>query len=223
MSAPAAATPKPKAKAKSQSRLLVVAVLTLTLLAMGLGGAVLVVKLRPDTSPPSPTEQNLQAWEQAVEANPGDAQTQAGFGVALLEAGKTDEARDAFEAAIRLDRTNWLANFQLGLLVREENPDRALLLLKVAEKSATTDNKAMIQLAEGDFLLEKGKLKTARDAYQRSISNLPYVFDSHYGLAQAFEQLGEVKSAIREYKAAGQFAPGDPRIKEALKRLNQEQ
>ena len=66
---------------------------------------------------------------------------------------------------------------------------------------------------------QQGDAEGARDAYQRSIANLPYLFDSHYGLAQAFEQLGERRQAIEAYEAALRFAPGDERITEALDRL----
>jgi tetratricopeptide (TPR) repeat protein len=215
MSTQAEVTDKPE----RQSRTLIVGVLALTLLVMALGAAVLVVKLRPDTSAPSKTQQSLNAWEQEIADNPDSADAQTGYGLALLGVGQVEKARGAFEEALRLDATNWNANFQLGLLLREVNPDRAVALLQAAAKSASTDDKAVVLLALGDFFLGHGDAESARDAYQRSIATVPYLFDSHYGLAQAFEQLGERRQAIKQYEEALRFAPDDQRITDALDRL----
>lgn len=215
MSAQAEVTKKPG----RQSRTLVVGVLILTLMVMALGAAVLVVKLRPDTSAPSKTDQALSAWEQQVADNPDSADAQAGYGMALLGAGQVDKARAAFEEALRLDPKQWVANFQLGLIMRDTNPDRAIALLEAGAKTAADGDKAVVFVALGDFLLGQGDAEGARDAYQRSIATVSYLFDSHYGLAQAFEQLGERRQAIKEYEEALRFAPGDERIKEALDRL----
>ncbi len=215
MSTQAEVTDKPE----RQSRTLIVGVLALTLLVMALGAAVLVVKLRPDTSAPSKTQQSLNAWEQEIADNPDSADAQTGYGLALLGVGQVENARAAFEEALRLDATNWNANFQLGLLLREVNPDRAVALLQAAAKSASTDDKAVVLLALGDFFLGHGDAESARDAYQRSIATVPYLFDSHYGLAQAFEQLGERRQAIKQYEEALRFAPDDQRITDALDRL----
>jgi tetratricopeptide (TPR) repeat protein len=215
MSIQAEVTKKPE----RQSRTLVVGVLALTLLVMALGAAVLVVKLRPDSTAPSKTEQSLSAWEQEIADNPDSADAQTGYGMALLGVGQVEKAQAAFEQALRLDANNWTANFQLGLLLREANPDRAVALLQAAAKSASTDDKAVVLIALGDFFLGNGDADGARDAYQRSIASVPYLFDSHYGLAQAFEQLGERRQAIKQYEEALRFAPDDQRITDALDRL----
>lgn len=200
-------------------RALVAGVLVLTLAVMALGAAVLIVKLRPEGSAPTKQDQELAIWRDAVDQDPESADAHAGLGVALLRVGQTDEARAEFEAALDLDAANWLANFQLGLLVRDTNPDRAVTLLEAAAKEASTEDRAVILIATGDLLLARGDAKGARDAYQRSIANVAYLFDSHYGLAQAFEQLGERRQAIKAYEEALRFSPGDERITEALDRL----
>jgi tetratricopeptide (TPR) repeat protein len=209
-------------KSERPSRTLIVAVLALTLTVMALGAAVLVVKLRPDTSAPSKTEQALSAWEQEVADNPDSADAQSGYGMALLGVGQVEKAQAAFEEALRLDAKNSTANFQLGLLMRDVNPDRAIALFKAAAKSAQDGDKAVVLVALGDFYLGNGDPEGARDAYQRSIATVSYLFDSHYGLAQAFEQLGERRQAVKEYEEALRFAPEDARITEALDRLKHE-
>lgn len=207
------------AKAESAPRSMIVAVLVLTLLVMGLGAAVLVVKLRPDTAAPSTSEQTLNRWEEAVAKDPESDVAQTGLGMALLELGRVSDARSAFQEAVRLNAHNWMANFQLGLLARASDPDRALDFFNAAVKDTSADNKAVVYIAKGDFLLAQGDAEGAKDAYRLSIANAYYLFDSHLGLAQAYEELGNTKAALKEYREAGRFAPGNEDVAAAIARL----
>jgi tetratricopeptide (TPR) repeat protein len=212
MSARAEALPKP----------LIVAVLVMTLVVLTLGGAVLAVRLRPDPTPRTTAERVLANWEGAVDQDPESDTAHTGLGLALIELGRTDDAREAFVTAVELNPKNWMANLQLGLMMRETNPERAVALLEASAKYAAPGDKAVPLIAEGDFLLEQGDAEGAKAAYRRSIADASYLFDSHYGLGQALEQLGEKKAAIEEYRAAGRFSPGDPRIEEAIARLQEQ-
>jgi tetratricopeptide (TPR) repeat protein len=206
-------------KKSSNTRPLVFALLGLTLLVMVLGGAVLVVKLRPDDSAPSIQERSIDTWEEAVAADPNNDVAQTGLGMALLEIGRAQDAEEAFRAALALNDGNWMANFQLGLLLRETNPERTFALFEKAAANATPENKAVVMLATGDFLFEDGRARAAVKAYRESIANASFIFDSHLGLAKALEELGETEAALDEYKEAGRFAPGHPEIEAAIARL----
>lgn len=207
------------ARAAASPQRLVVGVLAMTLVVLVLGGAVLAVKLRPSSGPTTTADRSVSNWEQAVAQDPESDIAQTGLGLALLDAGRNTEARQAFEAALELNDENWMANFQLGLMVRESDPARAIAFLEVAAKNAALGDKAVPLIALGDFLLEGGDAAGAKDAYRRSIVDVPYLYDSHLGLAKALEQLGEEKAALKEYRAAGRFAPDDPEIAAAIERL----
>lgn len=206
-------------KKTSNTRPLIIALLGLTLLVMVLGGAVLVVKLRPDSSAPSIQERSISTWEDAVDADPTSDVAQTGLGMALLEIGRVGDAEEAFRAALELNDGNWMANFQLGLLLRDSNPDRTLVLFKKAAANATPENKAVVMLATGDVLFEDGRARAAVKAYRESIANASFIFDSHLGLAKALEELGNTEDALAEYREAGRFAPGHPEIEAAIERL----
>lgn len=205
--------------APATPRRLVLGVLGLTLIVMTLGGAVLVVKLRPAPEAATTADRAISSWEEAVAQDPESDNAQTGLGIALLEAGRDSEARSAFEAALELNDENWMANFQLGLMLRETNPTRAIALLDSAAKYAAQGDKAVPLIALGDFLLERDDAEGAKDAYRRSIVDVPYLYDSHLGLAKALEELGETKAALKEYEAAGRFSPNDPEIAAAIERL----
>lgn len=207
------------ARAEALPKSLIVAVLVMTLVVLTLGGAVLAVRLRPDAGSTSTVERVLDSWEQAVQEDPESDTAHTGLGLALLEAGRTSDAQKAFQTALELNPENWMASFQLGLLLSETDPDRAVALLDDAAKLAAPEDKAVPLIAMGDLLLAQGDPEGAKDAYRRSIADASYLFDSHFGLAQALEQLGDTRAALEEYEAAGRFSPQDPRIEEAIARL----
>ena len=207
------------ARAETLPKPLIVAVLVMTLVVLTLGGAVLAVRLRPDSTPPTTAERVLSNWEQAIEQDPESDTAHTGLGLALLQLGRTSDARESFETALKLNPKNWMANFQLGLMMKETDAEQAIVLLEAAARYAAPGDKAVPLIAEGDFLLAQGDAEGAKEAYRRSIADASFLFDSHYGLAQALEQLGETKAAIKEYRAAERFSPDDPRIEEAIARL----
>ncbi len=198
---------------------LVAAVLLLTLLVLGLGGAVVAVKLRPTGPPATAVEQDLTRWEQAVLADPKDDWNRAGLGLALLEAGREGEAQRAFEEALKLNADNWVAAYQLGLIVAGETPDRALDLLLHAARFAPRTNKAAPLVAAGDLMLGRGDAEGAKEAFKRAVADVPFLFDAHLGLAKALEALGDRKGALTHYEEAARYDPSNQAVAEAIARL----
>lgn len=209
--------------AGSQPKTLIVAVLLLTILVLGLGGAVVAVRLRPEPLPTNAVERTLAAWEQAVADDPESDIAQTGLGLALLDVGRREDARAAFERAVELNDRNWMAPFQLGLLLWDAEPDRALELMQGATKIAPPDQKAVILIAQGDFLLAQGSTKAAGDAYRKSIIFNPFTYDAHFGYATVLEERGDTGEALKEYQEAGRFAPGDQAVADAVARLKDEE
>lgn len=68
-------------------------------------------------SPPSPAE--IPALEERVRLGPGDALAQLRLGVAYLDAGRAEDARDALEAAADRAPDNTVVRFYLGLAYEE--------------------------------------------------------------------------------------------------------
>jgi tetratricopeptide (TPR) repeat protein len=208
------------ARAETLPRSLVATVLVLALAVLGLGGTVLAVKLRPQPTPTTPVDRALAQWEQAVQQNPKSGTAQTGLGLALLDAGDLDGARAHFELAVKLDDRNWMARFQLGVLIRHDQPARAIDLLARASRLAPHTEKAGPLVAEGDLLLTRGDATDAETAYRRAIGDSPFILEAHVGLARALDALGDVKGALQEYHRALQFDPGNPQIEAAIHRLN---
>jgi Flp pilus assembly protein TadD len=198
---------------------LVVAVLTLTITVLALGGAVVVIKLRPEPLPTNAIDRTLVQWQRAVDDSPNNAGAHTGLGLALLQAGRTDDAQAEFEEAIRLDGETWMALYQLGLLERTENPERALLLLAKSAKFAPDTSKTPALVEQGTLLMQAGDLKGAKIAFQRAVVDSPFIIEGHMGLAQVLEQLGSTEDALREYQEVLRFDPTNPTATEAVARL----
>jgi Tfp pilus assembly protein PilF len=199
---------------------LVTAVLALTLLVLTLGGAVVAVKLRGDATPPRTVVQGrIQQLVRAVAADPKDDVARTALGIAYAEAGQTDRAIAAFEEALQLNEENWVAAYQLGMLLSSREPDRAADLLARAAKEAPHTSKAGPFVALGDLQMRRGDPEAARDSYRRAVADVPYLLDAHLGLARALEALGDARGALREYEQAQRFDPQNPEIAQAIERL----
>ena len=205
--------------AESLPKGLVAGVLILTLVVLALGGAVVAIRLRPEPLPENAVDRTVVQWQQTVDDNPKDSRAYTGLGLALLDADRDAEAQDAFRRAIALDDTAWLAQFQMGLLLEDTDPARALELIASAAKLAPDQEAVAPLIASGDLLLEIGEPAEARDAYARSLVVNPFLIDGHYGLGAAYEALGREKAALREYREAGRFDPNNEAVAEAIERL----
>lgn len=203
------------------TRSLVAAVLVLTLGVLALGGAVIIVKLRPDPLPTTHVQRGLQQWRDAVSQDPESAIAHTGLGLALLDAGEKQQAADEFEAAVRLDDHAWMAAFQLGMLTTPSDPEHAIELLARAARFAPETSKAAPLVAEGDILLSLEAFERARRVFQRAIVDAPFILEAHGGLGQALEALGDTDGALAQYEEALRFDPDNAELLEAVERLGE--
>lgn len=198
---------------------LVGGILALTLVVLALGGAVVALKLKPADLPTTAIERNVEAWRRATIADPASDEARVGLGLALLEARKDDEARGAFQDALDLNPKNWNALLRLGVLVAADTPERALALLERSARNAPPGTKAVPLIAQADLLARLERYEEAVTAYQAANADYPYLFDGHFGLAQALEELGDRKGAVLEYREAARFDPTNQDVAAALERL----
>jgi tetratricopeptide (TPR) repeat protein len=203
-----------------QTRSLLAAVLVLTLGVLALGGAVVAVKLRPEPLPTTQVARGVARWRAAVAEDPDSAIARTGLGLALLDAGDADSAAAEFEEALRLDGTSWMAAFQLGVLITETDPDRALELFARASRSAPETSKVAPLVAQGDLLLSLEDFARAKRVFQRAIVDAPFILEAHRGLARALEELGDATGALAEYRKALRFDPDNEELLEAIDRVS---
>jgi tetratricopeptide (TPR) repeat protein len=207
------------ARAETSSKTLVTAVLVMTVAVMALGGAVVAIKLRPESLPTSATERAIEQWRRAVIADPKSDSARVGLGMAYLDAGRNDEAQQAFQDALDLNGENWMALLQLGVLAKSTDPARALDLLAASAKNAPHGNRAVPLIARGDIFLQQDDAASARTAYRKAVIDSPFILEAHLGLAKALEALGDRAGALAEYEQAASFDPTNEEIAQAIERL----
>lgn len=116
-----------------------------------------------------------------------------------LEITSTDEARDAYERALRADPKHADAHVNLGRLHHEGNaPALAEKHYRAAVDADPDHETAWFNL--GVALEDLGHPDEAIGAYGRALQLDPENADAHYNLAGIYEQRGDKQAALRHLK-----------------------
>ena len=213
--------PRRQRGAGSSDRELILLIMALALVVFALGGVVLFLKLRPPPQADTMAGSFLQSAQEAVKANPDNPLAHVGLGAAYLRGNQISDAKAEFEKALELDPKNWQASLQLGTLLEESDPQRALTLLYVAAKGSPYKETPYFEI--GNVQYQQGDYRAAKAAYIQSIAVEPAVYDSRMGLGKTYEALHQPDLALQQYEQALRLIPTDQAAKEAVARLTQEQ
>jgi len=117
-----------------------------------------------------------------------------------LEVTSSEEAKDAYERAIKADPEHADAHVNLGRLLHEENaPAAAEKHYRAALASQPEHATAAFNL--GVALEDLGRTDDAVQAYKRALALDPDNADAHYNLAGIYERRGEKQAALRHLKS----------------------
>jgi tetratricopeptide (TPR) repeat protein len=199
-----------------------VMVIGLAVAVLVLGGVLIAIKLRPIEASSSRTVTKLDVWKKAVHDNGDDPWNWLGLGLALQGNGDADGASDAFNKALELDPNNWLANLQVALLIKDQDPDKAIKMLNLSGELAPVIYKPSPYTALGDILYAQGNYKGARVAYAKGQAGMRDVFQLRMGLGRSLQALGDHKGALEEYKAALQLIPGSQEAQVAIDNVKED-
>lgn len=114
-----------------------------------------------------------------------------------LEPVAPDDAREAYEHAIRLDPGLHAARVNLGRLLHESG-DRAAAEEQYRRVLATHEH-ALAAYNLGVLLEDMKRDVDAIKAYARAIAADPSLAEAHYNLARLYEQRGDRRAAIRHF------------------------
>jgi len=148
---------------------------------------------------------SIREFERALALNPQLAMANSLIGQARLESGDREGAMKAYRAELEVDPNNYEANFQTGVMLKEDrlNKDATPFFQKAArlrpDSVAPPYQLAMMDLADGSF--EKARL-----ALERIIKQAPKFAQAHAGLATAYLRLGRTADAKRERDIAASLA-----------------
>jgi tetratricopeptide (TPR) repeat protein len=176
----------------------------------------------------------ISIWQDAVDKRPTNPFGHVNLGVALVAAGRTDEAIHHFQEALRLEPACAKAYNNLGLLLANSGKtSRAAALYAKALRLDPDDAAAHYNLA--NLLVGSGKTAEAIKHYTQALQLKPDHADAHYNLALVLAGLGRTDEAVEHYRQALRLKPDDAeahnklglalagagRTDEAIEHLNQ--
>ncbi|HXB59113.1 MAG TPA: tetratricopeptide repeat protein [Candidatus Acidoferrales bacterium] len=142
-------------------------------------------------------------WRHALACTPDNVWSRSNYGDALSSDGRTDDAIQQYQQAIKLDPSYSQAHYNLGnALIKNGAVDEAIVqyqeALKLDRGAATAQDHNNLGMA----LLQKGQLDEAINHFQLAITNDPEYAETYFNLGTALLQKGQVDEAINQLQNA---------------------
>jgi tetratricopeptide (TPR) repeat protein len=165
-------------------------------------------------------QDTLTFHENAVRVVPNNARARLGYGFALLRVDKVPEAKEQFEAGLRIlpDSAPLLAGLASTMMRLDGTCDRVRPLLVRALAANPGQWHSLWVL--GDCFMMEGKEDQAEKSYQLAIQNTEFP-DAKLLLswARLLEAKGKTPKAMAVYERAALIDPTDDGIKMKLRQL----
>lgn len=145
-------------------------------------------------------DESLTRFREMDHENPNDIKIRSSLGAILLDMDSLDEATRIFAEISRLDTTNAIPYYFLGLCaLKAHSPDSARLFL---DKSLSLDSTAIdTWIRRGVMELEEGKPEQASAVFQRMVAAWPRLAQAHFllGFSLAQQAVGRTRHTAREW------------------------
>jgi Tfp pilus assembly protein PilF len=149
------------------------------------------------------------AYRKAIALNPAYAEAWTDLGQLLARTGKTQEALQAFDAALSemSNREPWVARFNKGLTLywasrREEGLAEMRACLR--GQPAYCEGHRLL----GALLLSDGKVKESIDEFRSYVRYCDRIPDAHFQLGSAHMKAGDVDAARAEFQRCMELGSG---------------
>jgi len=127
----------------------------------------------------------LEDLKKAAELNPGLAEANAYYGLALLASGDQANAKQAFEQELKADPNNFESNLRMGVILRQdEENEAAMKYLQRALQIRPGDPGVLYQIASVE--LAGGQVDQARRDLEALIKAQPKFLEAHVSLATVY-------------------------------------
>jgi tetratricopeptide (TPR) repeat protein len=161
--------------------------------------------------------------QQAREIMPDNLAVLSTLGLTLDHANRWNEARQVYEAALKLDANYAVVLNNLAFLLAEHNGDLDDALTKATKAKQLMPNLAEISDTLGWIYLKKNLSDNAIDIFKDLVAKAPNQSTFRYHLAMALNQKGDKTRAIKELQEALKSNPPKAekeKIQQMLTRLN---
>lgn len=168
------------------------------------------------------TRRHLDLWQNSlrfhqtmVERAPNSAQLRNCLGLALVEAGRPEDAKAQYLECLRLNPSSLEARSNLAMILGKQGlTDQALThYRKVLELKP---DYAPARIGLGNILAGQGKYPDAIAQYEETLRNNPLNADAHYNMGVLLARLGRPDDAATHLDIARRQLQRDPSICYAL-------
>lgn len=115
-----------------------------------------------------------RTYRRVLELDPDNKIAWYNLGVIAQQAGRTTDARSAYDEALKIDPKYPSALFNKAVLLKSSEPDRAMGLLNRAIEADPKAATAHLQL--GQLLVKKGRDEEAKEAFHRAVAADPSLY-----------------------------------------------
>lgn len=160
----------------------------------------------------------LSMWQDVAAKSPGHYGAQHSLGMALMEAGRRDEAAQRFQRAYMLNPTYAEAANALAVYYIEQGQHARAEALLLDALSRSPDA-ATLNLSLGVLYAQTKSPATARPYIERAASLAPYMADARYNLGLVYYDLGLSDMARAELREALRLDPSMQNARDYLMEL----
>ena len=158
-----------------------------------------------------------------VRVVPNSAKARLGYGYALWQAGRRDEAAEQLEAGLRIipNHPEMITTLALTRTTSKDCSQAWALFeraLQIDPSHADTHRRM------GDCYYKEGKMEEAESMYRVAVASIPFPDSMLYFMwGRSLEQTGKVSSAIAAYERGELIDPDNKLIQEKLASLQKEE
>src|SRR5579883_811243 len=149
----------------------------------------------------------VQALQKARELRPDDIMVISTLALTLDHSGRWNEARQMYEAALKLDPDNGIAMNNLAFLMAEHNGDLDDALTKGTRAKQLLPNTPEVADTLGWIYLKKNLADNAIEIFRDLVQRAPNQSTFRYHLGMALSQKGDKPKAIKELNDALKYNP----------------
>ena len=151
-------------------------------------------------------DRSVQAYQQALEVAPDDAEIHNNMGVTLKEMGELDRSVQAYQQALEINPQYAEAHNNLGNVLKEmDRLDESVHAYQQALKINPQFVEGYYNI--GVFFQEQRKVKESAQAYQKAIQIQPDYVEAHINLGVVLREQVRLKESIQAHQKAIQIQP----------------
>lgn len=146
-------------------------------------------------------EQAIKFYRKIIEIEPSSEHARSAFinlGIALDDAGRSDDAIEAYQSALAINPKDDVALYNLGIAFKHAGkPEKALEAWKKATDLNPDNEKPL--LARADLLYERAEYDEALEAYGVISEKFPLLSRPHFSIASIYFKRSEFAYAKKRY------------------------